>query len=115
MTRVKKGKHAIKRRRTVLKQAKGYRHGRKSKEATARTAIKKAGAHAFNDRRKKKGNFRRLWITKLNAALRQEGETYSKFFDKANKKNIGLNRKMFSEIAEHNPETFKKIMAEINK
>ena len=58
MTRVKKGKNAIKHRKTILKMTKGYRHGRKSKERAAHEAIKKAGSHALNDRRKKKGNFR---------------------------------------------------------
>lgn len=115
MTRVKKGLHAIKRRRTTLKLTKGYKHGRKNKEATARTAIKKAGSHAFNDRRKKKGVFKALWLTKLNAALRPEGETYSKFFDKVKKKNISVNRKILSEIAEHNPEVFKRVITEVNK
>jgi len=115
MTRVKKGQHAIKNRRTILKMTKGYRHGRKSKEAAANQAIQKAGHHAFNDRRKKKVVFRQLWITRLNAALRTHGETYSKFFDKVTKRNIAVNRKMLSEIANFNPETFKKFIAEVNK
>lgn len=113
MTRVKKGKNAIKHRRTVLKMVKGYRHGRKSKERLANEAIKHAGNHAFNDRRKKKGLFRRLWITRLNAALRKEGETYSKFFDKIAKKNISLDRKVLSEIAKDNNESFKRIVDQV--
>lgn len=113
MARVKKGKNAIKHRRTVLKMAKGYRHGRSSKERLAKEAIKHAGKHAFNDRRKKKGNFRRLWIVRLNAALRQEGESYSKFFDKLNKKKISLNRKVISEIAIENKEAFKRIVDQV--
>jgi len=79
----------------------------------AKTAIRKAGQHAFNDRRKKKGNFRGLWITRLNAALRTEGESYSKFMGKLLAKNVGLNRKVLSEIAADNTESFKRIVAQV--
>lgn len=113
MARVKKGKNAIKHRRTVLKMTKGYRHGRSTKERLANEAIKHAGRNAFNDRRKKKGIFRRLWITRLNAALRAEGETYSKFFDKLAKKNVGVNRKVMSEIAQDNPKAFKRVIEQV--
>ncbi|MCB9805686.1 50S ribosomal protein L20 [Candidatus Nomurabacteria bacterium] len=115
MTRVKKGKNAIKNRRTVLSMAKGFRHGRKSKERLAIEAIKHAGKHSFNDRRKKKSDFRGLWITRLNAALRLEGESYSKFFGKVSKKGIKLNRKTLSEIALDHPDSFKRVVAEVNK
>jgi len=113
MPRVKGGVTALKRRKNVLAQTKGYRHGRKSKERMAKTAIRKAGQHAFNDRRKKKGNFRGLWITRLNAALRTEGESYSKFMGKLLAKNVGLNRKVLSEIAADNTESFKRIVAQV--
>lgn len=113
MSRVKGGVTALKRRKNVLKATKGFRHGRKSKERMARTAIRKAGQHAFNDRRKKKGNFRGLWITRLNAALRLEGESYSAFIGKLNAKSIGVNRKMLSEIARDNVESFKRIVAQV--
>ena len=79
----------------------------------AKTAIRKAGQHAFNDRRKKKGNFRGLWIARLNAALRTEGESYSKFMGKLLAKNVGLNRKVLSEIAADNTESFKRIVAQV--
>lgn len=113
MPRVKGGVTALKRRKNVLAATKGFRHGRKSKERLARTAIRKAGQHAFNDRRKKKGNFRALWITRLNAALRLEGESYSKFIGKLTQKQIGINRKMLSEIARDNVESFKRIVAQV--
>ncbi len=77
----------------------------------AKTAIRKAGQHAFNDRRKKKGDFRSLFITRLNAALRVEGESYSKFIGKLTEKKIGINRKMLSEIARDNNESFKRIVS----
>jgi len=113
MVRVKGGKNALKSRRNVLKQVKGYRLGRSTKEREARTAIAHAGNHAFNDRRKKKGVFRALWTVKLNAALRPLGFSYSRFIDTLNKKNVTLNRKVLSEIAHENPESFKRIVESV--
>lgn len=113
MARVKKGKNAIKTRRSILKMTKGYRHGRKSKERLAKEALKHAAKHSFNDRRKKKGVFRKLWITRLNGALQAEGESYSKFFDKIKKNKVGLNRKVMSEIAKDNPASFKRIIEKV--
>jgi large subunit ribosomal protein L20 len=112
MARVKGGVHAAKRRRNVLKATKGFRHGRSTKEKQAKEALRKAGQHAFQDRRKKKGVFRSLWVTRLNAALRMRGETYSTFINKLKGKKIELNRKMLSEIAKDNPETFDRIVDE---
>lgn len=110
MTRVKRGTLSLKRRRKVLKQVKGFRFGRSTKEKQAREAIYHAGNHAFAHRRKKKNDFRRLWQTQIGAALLTEGISYSKFIDALKKKNIGLNRKMLAHLAEHEPETFKKIV-----
>ncbi len=110
MTRVKKGVNALKNRRNVLKQVKGYRFGRGTKERQANEAIFHAGTYAFAHRRDKKGDFRRLWNVRINAALRPLGHTYSKFIDALKKKNIELDRKILSELAENNPETFKKIV-----
>ena len=72
-----------------------------------------AGAYAFAHRRDKKGTFRRLWNVRLNAALRQNGWTYSKFIGAAKKKGIEVNRKMLSEIAVNSPESFKRIVAKV--
>ena len=113
MTRVKRGTISVKRRKNVLKKTKGFRHGRKSKETLARTAIRKAGQHSFQDRRKKKGVFRSIWITRMNAALRADGETYSKFIKKLADKKIVLNRKMISQIAREHPEAFKRILEQV--
>lgn len=113
MARVKGAVHAAKRRRNVLKATKGFRNARSTKERQAKEALRKAGQHAFQDRRKKKGVFRGLWITRLNAALRTEGETYSKFLKKLNDKKVGVNRKMLSEIAKDNPESFKRIVEQV--
>jgi len=113
MARVKGGVHAAKRRRNVLKAVKGFRNGRSTKEKQAKEALRKAGQHAFQDRRKKKGVFRSLWVTRLNAALRMRGETYSTFINKLTGKNIELNRKVLSEIAKDNPESFDRIVDEV--
>ena len=113
MTRVKRGKIALKRRRKILRQTKGFRWQRKSKERAAKEALLHAGVHAFHDRRKKKRNFRALWNIKINAAARDNGLSYSKLMHQLKKSGIGLNRKMLSELAEKHPEVFKKILEEI--
>ncbi|MEK7134332.1 MAG: 50S ribosomal protein L20 [Patescibacteria group bacterium] len=113
MTRVKRGTTALKRRRNVLKQTKGYRHARSGKERAAREAIVHAGAHAFAHRRDKKSDFRRLWQVKINAAIRPMGLSYSKFMGALKKKNIGIDRKILADLAEHNPDTFARVVAEV--
>ena len=110
MTRVKRGTTSLKRRRRVLKQTKGFRWGRKSKERAAKEALLHAGTHAFHDRRKKKRVFRKLWQIKINAAARLNGMSYSKLIDKLKKANIALNRKVLADIAEHHPKVFKKVI-----
>jgi large subunit ribosomal protein L20 len=109
MTRVKKGVNALKYRRNLLKMTKGYRFGRSTKERAAQDAVLHAGAYAFAHRRDKKGDFRRLWNVRINAALRPLGHSYSKFIGALKKKNIALDRKILSQLAQENPETFKKI------
>lgn len=113
MARVKRSKIAMKHRRNVLKQAKGYRFGRSKKEIEAKVALRHAGAYAFAHRRDKKTDMRRLWTTRLNAGLRAQGVTYSVFIDKLTKKGIVINRKMLSELAEENPETFSRLVKEV--
>lgn len=113
MSRVKGAVHALKRRKNVLKATKGFRNARSTKEKQAKEALRKAGQHSFQDRRKKKGVFRGLWIIRLNGALRSRGETYAKFLDKLTKKNIGVNRKVLSEIAAEYPETFDRIVEQV--
>jgi large subunit ribosomal protein L20 len=110
MTRVKRGKTSLARRRKILKYAKGYRWGGKSKERQARERLLHAWSHAFRDRRRKKREYRRLWQIKINAAGRENGISYSKltaFFKKAD---IELDRKILAELAEKHPETFKKVV-----
>ena len=111
MTRVKKGVHALKKRRNILKQVKGYRFGRSTKEREAKDAIMHAGRNAFGDRRKKKRNFRKLFTVKINAEARVNGMSYSKLIGALKKSKIDLNRKVLSEIAELNQERFNRILA----
>ncbi len=113
MTRVKKGVHALKRRRSVLKQAKGFRHGRGSKERQAKDALLHAGAYSFAHRRDKKSDARKLWNIKINAGARMEGMSYSKLLGALSKKKIMLDRKILADLAENNPEVFAKILASV--
>jgi large subunit ribosomal protein L20 len=110
MSRVKRGTIAAKKRRTILKMAKGYRHGSGSKERQAREAVLHAGVHAFASRRDKKNDFRRLWQVRINAALDPKGMSYSKFIDALHKANITLDRKILATLAEKQPATFDKIL-----
>ncbi|MBU1202909.1 50S ribosomal protein L20 [Patescibacteria group bacterium] len=110
MPRVKRGTIHSKRRKNILKKTKGYNWGRKSKIKQAQEAILHAGKNSLRDRRKKKRVNRRLWQTKLNAALRELDWTYSKFIDALKKNNCELDRKILSEIAEKEPKIFKNIV-----
>jgi len=109
MSRVKRGKSHLKHRKNILRQTKGYRWGRKSKIKLAKTAILKAGANAYRDRRNKKRTARALWQIKINAAARLNSTTYSRLIDKLHKTKITLDRKVLSEIAVKYPEVFKAI------
>lgn len=113
MTRVKRGVQHSKHRRNILKNTKGYMWGRKSKIKLAKTAVLKAGVNAYRDRRLKKRDQRGFWILRINAALRENGLTYSKFIDKLKKAGVTLDRKVLSEIAAAHPEVFKKIIASV--
>lgn len=113
MSRVKRGTTSNKRRRNVLRQAKGYRFGRSKKEIEAKVALRKAGSYAFAHRRDKKNDFRRLWAVKINAGLRPLGHSYSKFIGIALKKKILLDRKILADLAEHNPETFSRVVTQV--
>lgn len=110
MTRVKKGVHALKRRRSVLKQTKGFRHGRGTKERQAKDALLHAGNYAYAHRKDKKSHNRKLWNIKINAGARELGMSYSKLIGALHKKNIMLDRKILSDFAEFHPKTFAKIM-----
>jgi large subunit ribosomal protein L20 len=113
MTRVKKGVHALKRRRSVLKQTKGMRHGRSTKERQAKDALLHAGSYSFAHRRDKKSHNRKLWNIKINAGARDLGMSYSKMMGTMAKKNILINRKMLAELAENHPEAFARILSQV--
>ena len=113
MARVKKGVNALKTRRNILKAAKGYRFRRSTNERAAYEALMHAGAYAFAHRRDKKGDRRNLWIIKINAALDAKGLSYSKFMGALKKKGIAVDRKILADLAEHNPETFDRVVAQV--
>jgi len=113
MTRVKRGTISLKRRRNILQLVKGFRHGRKSKERLAIEALKHAGRNSFRDRRKKKSEKRKLWQIKINGALSQYGRSFSSFINLLDTKNVELNRKVLADMAENNPETFERILKQV--
>jgi len=113
MVRVKRGKAAHKRRRHLLKYAKGFRWGRKTKYRAAKEAMYHAWTHAFSDKKKKKRNFRNLWNIQVNAACRQSGLNYSRFMAGLRKNKIELDRKVLSQLAQNKPEIFEKIVEKV--
>jgi len=115
MPRVKRGVTSRQRHKKVLKLAKGFRTSRRTNIKLAREAVMKAGQYAYRDRRNRKRVMRRLWIVRLNAAVRELGLKYSELINKMTKGKVGIDRKVLSEIAIREPETFKAIIEEINK
>ena len=113
MSRVKRGTTASKRRKRVLKAAKGFMWHRKTHYRAAKEALLKAGKYAYRDRRNKKRTFRRLWIVRLNAALRLQGEKYSAFIKKMLDKKVEIDRKVLSEMAASQPELFQKFVESV--
>ncbi len=106
MTRVKGGAVAKNRRRKVLKQAKGYFGSKHRLYKTAQEQTFHSGAYAYRDRRQNKRNFRKLWITRINAACRLNNISYSRFINGLSKAGVEINRKMLSEVAIDNPALF---------
>ena len=110
MARVKRGVQARAKHKKVIKLAKGYRGRSKNVFRVAVEKVEKGLQYAYRDRRTKKRNFRSLWIQRINAGVRSEGMTYSKFINGLNKSGIKLDRKVLAEIAYDNPEAFKTIV-----
>ena len=110
MARVKRGVTSHARHKKVLKQVKGQYGRRKNTIRVAKQALEKAMQYAYRDRRAKKREFRSLWIQRINAGVRAEGLTYSKFISGLNKSGIKMDRKILAEIAYSNPEAFKTIV-----
>ena len=110
MVRVKRGKTAHKRRKRLLKHAKGFKWGRKTKYRQAKEALYHAWAYAYRDRKVKKREFRKLWQIQISAACRNLGLSYNKFIHQLKEKEIGLDRKILAQLAKEKPEIFKKIV-----
>jgi large subunit ribosomal protein L20 len=108
VTRVKRSLHAKKKRRATLERAKGFRGEANSSYRRAKEAVMKADAYAYRDRRNRKRDFRRLWITRINAAARQNGMSYSQFIHGLSLAGIELDRKVLADIAVRDPETFRR-------
>lgn len=139
MARVKRGTAASKKRKKILKYTKGFRWGRKNKERAAKEALLHAWSHAFRGRKERKRDFRSLWQTKINAALRsdsgqvpstdstsslqassgqalrQENISYSRFVYRLKQSGIALNRKMLADLAEQEPRVFQTIVTTVNR
>lgn len=113
MTRVKRGNVARKRRKKILKLAKGFRGAASKLFRTANQRVMKALRNSYRDRRRRKRDFRRLWITRINAASRQHDVSYSQLIDYLNKANVGLNRKMLAQLAVLDPAAFTHVLESV--
>ena len=101
------------RRKKILKQAKGYYGKRKNVYTVAKNVVEKGMTYMFVGRKLKKREYRTLWIARINAAVREEGMTYSTFINKLQKKGIELDRKVLADLAMNNPESFKSLVAQV--
>jgi len=110
VTRVKRSVHAKKKRRAVLERTKGFRGDANSNYKVAKQAVMKADAYAYRDRRNRKRDFRRLWITRINAAARQNGMSYGQFIHGLQLAGVELDRKVLADIAVRDPETFSRFV-----
>ncbi len=111
--RIKRGVNAVKKRRSILKSAKGYRGAKSKLYRTAREQVMKSGQYAYIGRKQKKRDFRALWITRINAACRLNGISYSKFIAGLKSHNIDLNRKVLADMAVREPEAFAALVAQV--
>jgi large subunit ribosomal protein L20 len=98
------------RRRKIMRRAAGFRHGRSRLFRTAKDAVTKSLQYAYRDRRKRKGAFRRLWISRINAACRLNGTKYSRLINDLNRSGVSLDRKMLAELAATDPAAFTHIV-----
>ncbi len=111
--RIKRTVNALKKRRSILKSAKGYRGAKSKLYRTAREQVMKSGQYAYIGRKQKKRDFRALWITRINAACHQNGISYSRFIAGLKSKNIELNRKVLADMAVREPEAFSALVAQV--
>jgi large subunit ribosomal protein L20 len=115
MPRVKRGMSHVKKRRKLLKDVKGYKWGRKNLIKVAKTARTKAGAHAYTDRRKKKRTMRGLWQIKINAFVREQGLSYSRFINLLKVNNVTIDRKILADLAVNNKEVLTALISKLSK
>jgi len=115
MPRVKRGVSHVKKRRKLLAKTKGYKWGRKNLPKRAKEAVVKAGAHAYDDRKKKKRTMRGLWNIKINAFVRSHDLSYSRFIDILKKNNVEVDRKILADLAENNKEIMAKVIEGLKK
>ena len=113
--RVKKGMTASRKHKKIIKQAKGMQHNRTRSFRLAKQAVIKAKQYAYRDRRNKKRDLRSLWITRINAAARENGTTYAKLIAGLKAKNIELDRKVLAELAVNEPKAFASVVKEAVK
>ena len=111
MSRVKRGFKARRRRKKVLKAAKGFRGGHSKQYRTAESAVLRAGAYEYRDRRVRKRNFRKLWIIRINAAARAHGLSYSRLIGALSKAGVVLDRKVLADMAVNDPTGFSRLAA----
>jgi large subunit ribosomal protein L20 len=110
MARVKRGVHGGKQRRTVLDRAKGFRGARSRRYRIANESVMHALRYEYRDRRRRKGDFRKLWITRINAAARQQGLSYSRFISGLRKAEVDVDRKVLADLAVRDPQAFRQLV-----
>lgn len=110
MSRIKRGVTAHRRHRKMVKAAKGFKGMRSTNFRQAKNAVMKSGLHAYVGRKQKKRTFRSLWITRINAACRELGVSYSRFIDGMAKKDVQIDRKVLAQLAVEEPATFKEVV-----
>ncbi len=113
MTRIKRGVTANKRRKNLLKRTKGFDNRRSTNFVYARQALLKADSYAYRDRKNRKRDFRALWLIRTNAALRENGTTWSKFAANLKRNKVEINRKMLAEMAVLYPEVFDQMVSSL--
>ena len=111
MARSSNNPQRTKRRKKILKEAKGYRGGRRRLYIPAKEAVEKGLQHAYRDRRRKKREFRKLWITRINAAARENGLSYSRFMHGLKQAEVEIDRKMLADLAINDPDGFSELVA----
>jgi large subunit ribosomal protein L20 len=110
MARVKRSVHAKKKRREILEKAKGYTGTRRKRYRAAKEQVMHSGMYAYRDRRDRKAQFRRLWITRINAACRPHGISYSRFMNGLKASGVEVDRKILADLAVHDPKAFESLV-----